>query len=506
MTYVFAEKCGLAHLIDKRFQGMAVGVGSSKIIGRIHAAPIKVEGGGGVLLGGGGGGMPGCDINGREAGRGEGPLRGPRPRTGPAATLRPDRRYRGLCCAMWLRTVPLQRLVPPLTSPSTGCWPPHHHQHHSAGAEGRPPVHFRPGQPQAPPVSCHGLIAPRTCDAPACLAGLARCLPPKTWVGAAPRRWPPLYHRAWERTLSPFTPRAFHSHPPPSCCIDLQRQVLHFGSCAADLPFLPEHEIPKDFKRAIEEVRRRGGGGGGARMQGSPGPQARRGRARRLAPGRPAWARRPAVASTHPSLLPPLNRPGAAPEGDGGGCKEQQPSRRRHERKRRGSATNGARGRRAHGDRAGAGARAGAGLGGGRGADAADGAGLPAGGRAAGAAGGGRQCGHGGGDAVWWHVRRRLRGPARPGLARTRGPPWLLYIMHSLLIRARKQLVTCCDRSLRDALHPYRSDGLARAVHAHDAACGCSGVWARRMQHPPTAGPQQRQDYSRPALGLQRAA
>jgi len=44
MTYVFAEKCGLAHLIDKRFQGMAVGVGSSKIIGRIHAAPLKVAG------------------------------------------------------------------------------------------------------------------------------------------------------------------------------------------------------------------------------------------------------------------------------------------------------------------------------------------------------------------------------------------------------------------------------------------------------------------------------
>lgn len=42
MTSVFAEKCGLAHLIDTRFQGVAVGVGSSKIIGRIHAAPMKV--------------------------------------------------------------------------------------------------------------------------------------------------------------------------------------------------------------------------------------------------------------------------------------------------------------------------------------------------------------------------------------------------------------------------------------------------------------------------------
>lgn len=44
MTYDFAEKCYLTRLIDKRYQGMAVGVGSSKIIGRIHAAPLKVAG------------------------------------------------------------------------------------------------------------------------------------------------------------------------------------------------------------------------------------------------------------------------------------------------------------------------------------------------------------------------------------------------------------------------------------------------------------------------------
>lgn len=36
MTIDFAEKCYLTRLIDKRFAGMAVGVGSSKIIGRIH--------------------------------------------------------------------------------------------------------------------------------------------------------------------------------------------------------------------------------------------------------------------------------------------------------------------------------------------------------------------------------------------------------------------------------------------------------------------------------------
>ena len=38
------------------------------------------------------------------------------------------------------------------------------------------------------------------------------------------------------------------------CCIDLSRSVLHFGSCDATLPFLPDHLIPKDFRRHIEEV------------------------------------------------------------------------------------------------------------------------------------------------------------------------------------------------------------------------------------------------------------
>jgi DNA damage-inducible protein 1 len=44
MTAEFAEKCGLAHLIDSRFQGTALGVGSTPIIGRIHAAPMRVAG------------------------------------------------------------------------------------------------------------------------------------------------------------------------------------------------------------------------------------------------------------------------------------------------------------------------------------------------------------------------------------------------------------------------------------------------------------------------------
>lgn len=37
-----AEACGIAHLIDKRFQGMAMGVGTAKILGRIHSVPIQI--------------------------------------------------------------------------------------------------------------------------------------------------------------------------------------------------------------------------------------------------------------------------------------------------------------------------------------------------------------------------------------------------------------------------------------------------------------------------------
>lgn len=42
MTHEFASKCFLIRLMDKRFAGMAVGVGSSPILGRIHQAPLKV--------------------------------------------------------------------------------------------------------------------------------------------------------------------------------------------------------------------------------------------------------------------------------------------------------------------------------------------------------------------------------------------------------------------------------------------------------------------------------
>ena len=38
-----AEKCGLMNLCDERFQGVAEGVGTSKILGVVHAAQLKIE-------------------------------------------------------------------------------------------------------------------------------------------------------------------------------------------------------------------------------------------------------------------------------------------------------------------------------------------------------------------------------------------------------------------------------------------------------------------------------
>jgi len=37
-----AEKCGLARLLDRRFEGVAKGVGTGVVSGRIHSVPVKL--------------------------------------------------------------------------------------------------------------------------------------------------------------------------------------------------------------------------------------------------------------------------------------------------------------------------------------------------------------------------------------------------------------------------------------------------------------------------------
>jgi hypothetical protein len=42
MSWACAERCGVVRLVDERFSGVARGVGSSKIAGRIHVLPLKL--------------------------------------------------------------------------------------------------------------------------------------------------------------------------------------------------------------------------------------------------------------------------------------------------------------------------------------------------------------------------------------------------------------------------------------------------------------------------------
>jgi len=44
MSKACAERCGIVRLIDQRWQGMAVGVGKQKIIGRVHMGQMEIEG------------------------------------------------------------------------------------------------------------------------------------------------------------------------------------------------------------------------------------------------------------------------------------------------------------------------------------------------------------------------------------------------------------------------------------------------------------------------------
>jgi len=42
MSKACAERCGVLRLMDTRFAGMATGIGTAKILGRVHAFQVKI--------------------------------------------------------------------------------------------------------------------------------------------------------------------------------------------------------------------------------------------------------------------------------------------------------------------------------------------------------------------------------------------------------------------------------------------------------------------------------
>lgn len=44
MTVACAERCGLMRILDERFSGMAKGVGTSRILGRLHYVQLQLGG------------------------------------------------------------------------------------------------------------------------------------------------------------------------------------------------------------------------------------------------------------------------------------------------------------------------------------------------------------------------------------------------------------------------------------------------------------------------------